>query len=301
MTDLGSISFILGISVIRDRTNRLVFLQQSRYIRSILNNFNMAECNPTATPSDPSIRLAKPSEETPINQTTPYRQAIGSLMYLMLATRPDIAASLSKAAQYATNYDSTHWTAVKRIIRYIKGTADYALTLGKSSGNKEEILLTGSCDADWGGDLDDRRSTTGYVFMLNSHVISWQSRKQTSVATSSTQAEYQSLSSATKEALWLRMFLEEISFKQQDATVIQQDNQLIISLTHNPINHGRTKHIDIAHHHLRECIQKNEIKLAYCPTSNMIADIMTKPLTRIKFESCRSYLDLRPIPIPHAR
>ena len=149
--------------------------------------------------------------------------------------------------------------------------------------------------------MSDQRSTTGYVFMLNSHVISWQSRKQTSVATSSTQAEYQSLSSATKEALWLRMFLEEIGFKQQDATVIQQDNQSTISLAHNPINHGRTKHIDIAHHHLRECIQKNEIKLAYCPTSNMIADIMTKLLARIKFESCCSYLDLRPIPIPHAR
>ena len=218
-------------------------------------------------------------------------------MYLMLATRPDISAALNKVAQFSTNYDSTHWTAIKRIFRYLRGTSDITLTLGQSRfsrGFNNKIELTGSCDADWGGDLNDRRSTTGYIFAINNNIVSWQTHKQTSVATSSTQAEYQALSSATKEALWIRHFLDEIGFKQ-NTTQIQQDNQSAITLANNPTNHNRTKHIDIAHHFIREQIEQKIIELQYYPTSDILADIMTKPLGRIKFESNRESLGLRNI------
>ena len=252
----------------------------------------MSSCNTTSTPADPNIKLTKPSEEKSINDK-PYQQAIGSLMYLMLATRPDITAALTKLSQFATSYDITHWTALKRIFRYIKGTQQYALTLGGLSGrNGNEIVLSGSCDADWAGDADDRRSTTGYIFLLNNHVISWQTHKQTSVATSSTQAEYQALSSATKEAIWLRSLLAELDFKQANPTAIQQDNQSAIALANNPTNHKRTKHIDIAHHFVRECKEEKKITLEYCPTQNIIADVMTKPLTREKFERCRGNMGI---------
>src|SRR4051794_20580211 len=213
-------------------------------------------------------------------------------MYLMLSSRPDISAAINKVAQFSCSYDNTHWTAVKRIIRYVKGTIDFALELGGLSRgpNVERIILTGSCDADWAGDLNDHWSTSGYVFLLNDHVISWQTHKQTSVATSSTQAKYQALSAMTKEAIWLRTFLTEISFKQENATQIQQDNQSTIMIANNPTNHNQTKHIDIAHHFIRETIERKEIKVHYILTSEIIVDILTKPLTRPKFEHCRELM-----------
>jgi hypothetical protein len=220
-------------------------------------------------------------------------------MYLMLATRPDISVALNKCAQFLNDHDSSHWIATKRILRYIKGTSELSLALGgtnrsgtNNSNASDTPLLTGSCDADWGGDLIDRRSTTGYVFLLNDHPVSWRSHKQTSVATSSTEAEYQALSSAVKETIWLRMFMNEIGFPQQAPTMIQQDNQSTISLAHNPMQHNRTKHIDIAHHHIRECIEENKIAITYIPTSEIIADVMTKVLMRIKFEHCRDKLKI---------
>jgi hypothetical protein len=186
-----------------------------------------------------------------------------------------------------------HWTAIKRIIRYIKGTINYVLTLGGSNENRNQrITLQGSSDADWASDPNDRRSTSGYIFLINKHTISWQSRKQQSVATSSTEAEYQALASATSESLWLRTLLSELNFKQTHPTNIQQDNKSTIALAYNPINHRRTKHIDVAHHFIRDCINKNEIELQYCQTEEMLADIMTKPLARKKFEYCRQLMSI---------
>ena len=156
------------------------------------------------------------------------------------------------------------------------------------------MKLTSSCDADWGGDLTDRRSTTGYVFLLNNHIISWRSHKQIAVATSSTKAEYQALSSATKESIWLRMFMGEIGFHQNSPTPIEQDNQSAIALAQNPTQHNRTKHIDIAHHFIRELIENKHIELHYVPTADILADVMTKPLTRTKFKYCRNNLGIKP-------
>ena len=169
-------------------------------------------------------------------------------MYLMLCTRPDLSQSVIKVSQFSTNFNNTHWTAVKRILRYVKGNKDIVLTLGSRlsggsmhSEQSDPIILFGSCDSDWAGDLDDRRSTTGYLFFINNGPVSWSTRKQTSVATSSTQAEYQALSSAVKEAIWLRTFLKELGFSQSSLTIIHQDNQSTIALAKNPIHHGKSK------------------------------------------------------------
>ena len=231
-------------------------------------------------------------------------------MYLMLATRPDISFAVNKAAQYSACYNNTHWTAVKRILRYLKGTSNYALTLGgrdesnvsgsSLSGSNQgngNASLSGACDADWGNDIDDRRSTTGYLFSINRGTISWQTRKQPSVATSSTQAEYMALSTATKEALWIRELMKELCIDPTqtdhtpaEPTLILQDNQSTIALAHNPINHGRTKHIDIQHHFIRECIETAAIHLEYIPTDRMLADALTKPLPGPKFKQCIEHI-----------
>ena len=246
----------------------------------------MIQANIAHTPSDTGTQLQKAQENNISNPNTPYRQAVGSLMYLMLTTRLDIATALNKAAQHSTNYDDTHWTAVKHIIRYIKGSSTLTLTLGANS-NTQEIILTGASDSDWAGDINDRRSTSGYLFFINDSLISWKSHKQNTIATSSTQAEYHALSTAAKEAIWLRYFLEEIGHEQQAPTTILQDNQSMIVLAHNPINHNRTKHIDVIHHHIRELIESNAITLEYRSTTDMPADAMTKPLARPKFEQYR--------------
>ena len=206
----------------------------------------------------------------------------------MLGMRPDIIYAVNKVTQYSTGYGNAHWTTVKWIFRYIKGTADYTLVLGGYDNDLSgrNVRLTGACDADWANDLDDRRSTTGYLFYINGGCISWQIRKQTSVATSSTQAEYQALSTATKEAVWLRELLNELRYAQTDPTPIYQDNQSTIALAYNPVNHGRTKHIDIQHHFIRECVENRTICLEYLPTKRMTVDVLTKALPRTKFEPC---------------
>ena len=285
MTDLGPISFILGISIIRNRKTRQIKLHQPRHIKAALERFNMENANISHTPTEPSKQLQKATDSNIPNPNTPYRQAIGSLMYIALSTRPDIATALNKAAQHSINHDESHWIAVKRIFRYLKGTFNLALTLGNTKNN--DMKLTAACDSDWAGDTDDRKSTTGYLFFLNDGLISWQSRKQNTVATSSTQAEYHALSGAAKETLWIRQFLNEIGQQQQCATTILQDNQSTIALAYNPIIHNRTKHIDVIHHHIRELIEQQEITLEYRPTNEMPADAMTKALPRLKFEQCR--------------
>ena len=247
------------------------------------------------TPADTSVKLKKSeiiSEDNPKEDNILYRQAVGSLMYLMLGMRPDISFAVNKVAQYSTCYDNTHWTAMKRIFRYIKGTANHTLILGGSNLSRSSISLSGSCDADWAGDLDDRRSTTGYLFHVNHGCISWQTHKQASVATSSMQAEYQALSTATKEAIWLWELLKELNFAQQESTPIQQDNQSTIALAHNPINHGRTKHIDVQHHFIRKYIENGNIHLEYCPMTEMVTDSMTIALPRAKFKQCVQHMKL---------
>ena len=178
----------------------------------------MTNTKPSTTPSDTSVKLQKPQELNKCPEV-PYRQCVGSLMYLMLATCPDIALSLNKAAQFTSSFNILHWTTAKKILQYINGMKNFGLTLGGESNNEnKQINLTAYCNADWAGNVDDQRSTTGYLFFLNNHLISWATHKQTSVATSSTQAEYQALSSASKEAVWR----SQPPFRTQDSTRTRQ-------------------------------------------------------------------------------
>ena len=185
-----------------------------------------------------------------------------------------------------------HWMGVKRVLRYLKGTLKYGL---KFSAQEEKPELFGYTDADWAGDVDTRRSTSSYVFQIGSGTVSWSSRKQQTVAKSSTEAEYVALSSATQEAVWPRCLMKDLGKQMDASTTIYEDNQGTIELAKNAKFHNRTKHIDICHHFVRERVASHEIRVIYCPTEDMIADIMTKGFAKPTLEKLRDLLAVHDI------
>ncbi|KJZ70562.1 hypothetical protein HIM_10030 [Hirsutella minnesotensis 3608] len=292
MTDLGPCSHYLGMTVTRDRRNRTIRLSQKGYIEKVLKDFGMCEAKPQYTPMT-TDRIETPVDYEPTDEIkTWYAKAIGSLMYAMLGTRPDIAYAVSYCSRFLAKPTEAHRTAAKRIMRYLKATIDLCLVY---EGEIEP--LTGFTDSDWAGDRDTRRSTSGYVFNLGSGAISWSSKRQSSTALSSCEAEYIGQTQATKEAIWLRRLLTELQVAEEEghapaATIIYGDNQGAIALARNPQFHARTKHIDVQHHFVREKQHSGEVDLQYVPTDQQVADGLTKALPKDRFEVFRSALGL---------
>ena len=270
--DLGEVRHCLGIEFVKGI--REIRISQSKYAEEVLKRFGMENAKPVATPVDTSTKLMKPESHSEEDMKQyPFREVIGSLMYLAVGTRPDIAFAVNSLSQYNTCYTKEHWVAAKRVLRYIKGTLRYGLTFKKT-----EIGLQGFADADWGACTNDRRSYTGYAFTLGGATISWEAKKQRTVALSSTEAEYMALTEAVKEAIHLRRFLKEIGVQMKDPTPIWNDNQGAQKLAQNAVFHNRTKHIDIRHHFVREVLKDGSIKVDYMPTTKMMADVLTKGL-----------------------
>lgn len=244
---------------------------------------------PVSTPVEQGTKLTNPTDEEDRVDTKLYQSAIGSLLYLSTKTRPDIAFAVGNVARFSKQPSIQHWKAVKRIFRYLRGTTNYGLFYNKDAN--ESIL--GYSDADWAGDIIDRRSTTGYVFTLSGAAVSWKSKKQACVALSTAEAEYMALSNAAQEAVWLKRLLEEVNGASIKPLTIYEDNQSTISMSQNPRFHGRAKHIDIKYHFIREQISTNFINLNYCKSEEMIADILTKGLGRIQFEKLRELIGMR--------
>jgi hypothetical protein len=245
----------------------------------------MDGCNPVSTPLETGRQFNKFRDGDVSFDKQLYQQAIGCLTYVSTSTRPDIAAAVGTLSQHMAQPSVDHWSGVKRILRYIKGTLNFGLKFSASGG-----ALTGFSDADWAGDPDTRRSTSGYVFQIGKCAVSWSSKKQNSVARSSTEAEYVALSLAAQEAVWLRRLMSSVGFGVKSPTVIYEDNNSAIDLTKNAKYHNRTKHIDISHHFARERVESNEISVVHCPSTEMTADVMTKGLPRVQFEKLRGML-----------
>jgi hypothetical protein len=204
MKDLGPLSFCLGIEFTQDVKKQTITMSQSKYIKETLSRFNMENCKGVTTPINPNEKLSKEmcpktEEEKKAVEMLPYQSLVGSLMYLAVSTRPDIAHAVSMLSQFNANFGEQHWRAAKRVLRYLKNTENLGLMF-KKSGQE----LVGYADADWGASIDDRRSYTGYVFNFANAAVSWESRKQRTVAMSSTEAEYMALSESTKEAIHLK-------------------------------------------------------------------------------------------------
>jgi hypothetical protein len=291
MTDLGPCRYYLGMEVIRDRPNRTIKLSQRSYLERVLRDFDMWECNKKHdTPIDIHTKLqkAEPGYEPKLAEVKWYQRAVGSLMYAMLGTRPDIAYAVSVVSRYAAKPTPTHKAAVTRILRYLRKTIDYALVF-----KGELAVLAGYSDSDWAGDYD-----SGYVFSVGSATISWSSKLQATVALSTCEAEYIGQTNATKEAIWLRRLLNEVqpeTATKARATIIYCDNQGAIALAKDPQFHARTKHIDMQHHFVREKVSDGTIQLEYVDTENQVADGLTKALDKIKFERFRKAIGLEPV------
>ncbi|KAG6608742.1 Integrase catalytic core protein [Phytophthora cinnamomi] len=274
MTDSGKCSFILGIEVV-DNADGSVTLSQARYINDILERFGMQDCKPAASPVDISMKLVSSDAMTKLD--APFREAVGALMHLMTSTRPDIAFAVGYVSRFMENPQVEHWIAVKRIFRYLQGTKSYGIRFSPG----KDIDFQGYSDADWAGDLSDRKSTSGYLFQVAGGPISWGSKKQSSVSLSTSEAEYIALSLAIQEGKWVHKLLCEILVAARGVTPelkMFEDNQSCIKMTKNPVNHGRAKHIDIKYHHIRDEVKRGEVIVEYCETATMLADIMTKGL-----------------------
>lgn len=281
MKDLGKATHILGMRL-RQEQNKII-LDQKNYIHRVLEQFKMTECNPVSTPLENGIKLEKGDKCDPHSR---YRSLIGCIMYIAVCTRPDIAHAASLLSQFNNSHSDTHWKAAKRVLRYLKGTMDYNIVFEKST-----VGVAGYIDADWASNQVDRRSYTGYVFKIGNSAVSWESRKQRTVALSSTEAEYMALSEGAKEALFIRNFIYECLGKWLTIT-LYNDSQSAQKLCKSQINHSRSKHIDIRHHFVREVTNSEIVKLEYMPTECMPADVLTKPLSKDKHCNCISNLGL---------
>jgi hypothetical protein len=250
----------------------------------------MDGCNPVDLPATPGSFLSKYSNPEKAIKV-PFKEATGSLMYLMLSTRPDIAFAVNKISQFCENPQQAHWNAVRRIFSYLQGTRNYGLRYGPSI-----TIPTGYSDSDYAGDSDTRKSTSGFVFTLNGGTVAWSSRRQQCVSTSTTEAEYVAASEAAKESVWLRRLLMEIVPEWKQPLLLMCDNISSIELTRSPKFHQRTKHIDVRFHFVREQQEAKEIDVKYIRTADQLADPFTKPLPNPRFSVLREAIGVVPVP-----
>uniref|UniRef100_W4VRQ4 Putative retrovirus-related pol polyprotein from transposon tnt n=1 Tax=Corethrella appendiculata TaxID=1370023 RepID=W4VRQ4_9DIPT len=294
MKDMGKAKFCLGIKI--TETKSCITLDQQHYIEEILNKFGMSECKPSYTPMQHNQKLSKadspnlPAEIEDMKQV-PYQEAIGCLMYLSNCTRPDISFVVNKLSRFNNNPGTEHWAAVKHLFRYLRGTSSYNLTYNRGSNSASEVVAY--CDADWASDLDDRKSTSGFVLLAQGGAISWRSNKQSTVSLSSCEAEYMALSNLVQEVVWWNGFINQLNINSNSHITIYCDNQSTIFLAGNKGYNPRTKHIDIRHHFIQDMLQQKLFQLKYIPTSNQVADGLTKALDKNKLINFREAMGIK--------
>jgi hypothetical protein len=285
MKDLGDAKHILGMRITRDRSKRCIYLSQAEYISKVLKRFNMESAKPLSTPLPTYVKLSTcdcptSDEDKEFMSKVPYQSAVGSLMYAMVATRPDIAFAVGAVSRFMSNPGKKHWDAVKLILRYLSGTKDKCLCLGKG-----DAYIIGYTDSDYAGCADSRKSTSGYIFQIMGGVIAWRSRLQDCVALSTTEAEYVAASEACKEAVWLSRLASDMGIPQHVPKLFC-DSQSAIALAKNPVYHAKTKHIGVRYHFIRECIANSCISLEKVVSRENAADALTKALPQDALEHC---------------
>ncbi|KAL5823817.1 hypothetical protein ACOSQ4_021717 [Xanthoceras sorbifolium] len=292
MKDLGAAKQILGMRIKRDTKSGTLLLSQAEYIKKVLSRFNMQDAKPVSTPLGIHFRLSKEQSPKTEEERTHmakvlYASAIGSLMYAMVCTRPDIAQAVGAVSRYMNNPGKIHWEAVKWILRYLRGTTNKTLCFKGG-----DTTLTGYVDADLAGNVDIRKSTTGYVYTLGGTAVSWVSQLQKIVALSTTEGEYVAVTEASKEMVWLQSFLEELGKKQED-NVLYCDSQSAIHLAKNPSFHSRTKHIQLRYHFIRSLLEDGILKLEKISGAQNPADMLTKTVTTDKLKLCSASVGLQ--------
>lgn len=290
MSDLGQLAYYLRIEV--KQREGVIELKQTGYDKKLLVQAGLADCNPTKYPMDPGEQLTKDENGKKVDNTK-YRSLVGELRYLV-HTRPDIAFAVGMVSRYIENPTLMHLNSVKRILRYVKGMLGLGLIYSKWSGNN---VLTGFSDSNLAGHIEDRRSTGGMTLYLNESLVTWVSQKK-SVALSSCEAEFMAATAAACQSIWFRNVIQQVTGEAIGPVTLYIDNKSSIDLTKNPVFHGRSKHIDVRYHLIRECVESGEIVVKHIAGENQRAGILTKALSTVKFERMRHLLGVKEVAGP---
>jgi hypothetical protein len=269
MSLVGELSYFLGLQI--RQLNDGIFISQAKYAKNLVKKFGLEKAKHCDTPMSTTLKLSKDASGKSVEQTL-YRGMIGSLLYLT-ASRPDISFSVGVCARYQSDPKESHLSSVKRIIRYVNGTSNYGIWYSFDTN----ASLVGFSDADWAGNCDDRKSTSGGCFFLGNNLVSWFCKKQNSISLSTAEAEYIAAGSGCTQLLWMKQMLVDYGFNQGTLTLFC-DNMSAINISKNPVQHSRTKHIDIRHHFIRELVENKCIVLEHVGTNDQLADLFTKPL-----------------------
>lgn len=280
--------YFLGIEV--TRTNRGLHLMQKKYIVDLLSKCHMLDAKPVSTPQATTPKLSLQSG-TPLDNPKEYRMVIGSLQYLAY-TRPDIAYSVNRLSQFMHRPTDIHWNAAKRILRYLAGTLSHGVFISTSS----PLCLHAFSDADWAGDTDDFVSTNAYIVYLGKTPIAWSSKKQSGVARSSTEAEYRSVANTAAELCWISSLLRELGVTQPSTPTVYCDNIGAMYLSANPVFHSKMKHLALDFHFVRDNVRSGALRVQHVSTRDQLADALTKPLARSRFNELMSKIGVIKLP-----
>ena len=275
---IGIANKFVGLQIARNREEKSMMIQQGDYAEKILGKFRMDDAKAVSVPADPHVALEPVKKDEESENSSPYREAVGSLMFLSVVSRPDISYAVNSVARFLENHNETHWRAVKRVFAYLNGTRDLGIVY-RNEG--KDSSLVGYSDADYAGDLETRHSTTSYAFNFANCLVTWSSQRQKEVTLSTTESKYVYAATAAKENIWIRNLLKDLGANCEKAAALYVDNQSAIKLAKNPEFHKRTKHIDVRFHFIREKVASQEIAVIYIPTESQKADIFTKAVPRV--------------------
>jgi hypothetical protein len=285
MKDLGELKYFLGIEVARGREG--IYLCQRKYILDLLTETGMLDCKPIDTPIEQNHCLAEYPDQVPTDRAR-YQRLVGRLIYLT-HTRPDVAYAVSVISQFMHNPSESHMDAVVRILRYLKSAPGRGVMFSKHNNILE---VSGFTDADWAGNITDRRSTSGYFTFVGGNLVTWKSKKQKVVARSSAEAEYRGMAHGVCELLWLRNLLHDLGFKLKSVMQLYCDNKAAIDISQNPVQHDRTKHVEVDRHFIKEKLDAKLISFPFVPTEEQLADILTKGVSKKAFYDSLSKLGM---------
>ena len=290
MKNQGGLKYFLGIEVARSQKG--IFLSQRKYVLDLLSEVGLLECKPVDTPIIQNHGLTEHTDQVPTNKGR-YQRLVGKLICLS-HTRPDIAYAVSVVSQFMHNPSEEHMNAVIRILRYLKSSPGKGLMFSKNN----RLDVEGYTDADWAGSILDRKSTSGYFTFVGGNLVTWRSKKQKVVARSSAEAEFRGMAKGLCELLWLRRLLMEISYGPNMEMNLFCDNKAAIDISQNPIQHDRTKHVEIDRHFIKQNLEEKIIRFVFVKSENQLADILTKAVSSRIFHDSLDKLGIKDIYAP---